>query len=70
LVEDGKSGVLVRSEDPDKLAHALEDLIVDGEKRKALGRAGQERARQLFSADAIVPQYEELYRQVCRQGKS
>ena len=70
LVEDGKSGVLVRSEDPDTLARALEDLIVDGEKRKALGRAGQERARQLFSADAIVPQYEELYRQVCRQEKS
>jgi N-acetyl-alpha-D-glucosaminyl L-malate synthase BshA len=70
VVEDGKSGVLVRSEDPDKLARALEDLIGDAEKRKALGRAGQERAKELFSADAIVPRYEELYRRVCRKEKS
>ena len=42
----------------------------DAEKRKALGRAGQVRAKELFSAEAIVPQYEELYRRVCRKEKS
>jgi hypothetical protein len=31
----------------------------------ALGQAAQQRARDLFSADTIVPRYEALYRRVC-----
>ena len=65
VVEDGKSGMLLSSEDPDALARAVESLMGDAGRRKALGRAGQDRARERFSADAIVPQYEELYRRVC-----
>ncbi|HWX19793.1 MAG TPA: N-acetyl-alpha-D-glucosaminyl L-malate synthase BshA [Candidatus Binatia bacterium] len=65
LVEDNVSGVLVPFGDTASLAANLQGLIQDPARRAALGRAAQERARKLFSAEAIVPQYEALYRRVC-----
>lgn len=61
----GESGVLVPAGDADALARGVESLIVDPVKRAALGRAAQQRAHEKFSADAIVPRYEALYRRVC-----
>jgi N-acetyl-alpha-D-glucosaminyl L-malate synthase BshA len=66
VVEDGVSGLLVPSDDPDELARAIESLIQDPKRRMAMGRAAQLRARERFSADAIVPLYEALYRRACR----
>jgi N-acetyl-alpha-D-glucosaminyl L-malate synthase BshA len=65
VVEDGTSGVLVPSGDAGALAAALEMLIHDESRRKALGRAAQVRAREKFSAEVIVPRYEALYRRLC-----
>jgi N-acetyl-alpha-D-glucosaminyl L-malate synthase BshA len=65
VVEDKVTGLLVGSEDVDTLAHAVQDLIQSPERRIAMGKAGQRRAKAQFSADAIVPQYEDLYRRVC-----
>ncbi|HHY85608.1 MAG TPA: N-acetyl-alpha-D-glucosaminyl L-malate synthase BshA [Verrucomicrobia bacterium] len=69
VVESGATGLLVDSDNPDDLARAVQELINDPAKRKAMGKAAQERARALFSADAIVPQYEALYRRVCGRGE-
>jgi len=66
LVEDGESGVLVRQGDVDALTKALEALIHDPSRRRALGRAAQVHARERFSAEVIVPRYEALYRRLCR----
>ena len=66
VVEDNVSGLLVPSADPDALARAIENLIREPKRRKAMGEAAQRRARELFSADAIVPRYEALYQRVCR----
>jgi len=66
VVADGKTGLLVHSENPDELARAIESLVKDPVRRKTMGVAAQRRARKLFSADVIVPQYEKLYRRVCR----
>jgi glycosyltransferase involved in cell wall biosynthesis len=57
--------VLVPPGDAEALARGLESLLRDSERRQALGRAAQKRAREKFSADAIVPAYEALYRRVC-----
>ena len=65
VVEDNVSGVLVPSDDPDVLAAAVQDLIGKPERRAAMGRAAQRRAREKFSAEAIVPRYEAVYRRVC-----
>ena len=65
VVEDGVTGILVPFGDVDGLAAAVEGLIADPARRAEMGRAAQDRARRLFSADAIVPKYEALYRRVC-----
>jgi L-malate glycosyltransferase len=68
VTEHGVTGLLVPSDNPDELARAVESLIKDPAYRIALGEAAQERARRLFSAEAIVPLYEALYERVCRSA--
>jgi N-acetyl-alpha-D-glucosaminyl L-malate synthase BshA len=65
VVESGASGLLVPFGDPAALATAVQSLLADPARRAALGRAARQRARTLFSAAAIVPRYEALYRRVC-----
>ncbi len=65
VVEDNLSGVLVPFGDADALAGAVTALLRNPARRAALGRAAQKRASEFFSADAIVPRYESLYRRVC-----
>jgi glycosyltransferase involved in cell wall biosynthesis len=65
VIENNVTGCLVPFGDTDAYAGALTDLIRDPARRTALGRAAQRRAREHFSADAIVPRYEALYRRVC-----
>jgi len=66
VVEDTVSGVLVPAGDARALAGALESLIHDRSRRRALGEAARARARELFTAEVIVPRYEALYRRLCR----
>ena len=69
VMEDGVTGKLVASADPGALARAVENLIQDPGQRAAMGRAAQQHAHELFSADAIVPRYEALYRRVCEYSQ-
>ena len=65
VIEHEKSGLLVEPGDARAVAAAVERLIQDPAHRASLGRAARKRARKLFSAQAIVPRYESLYRRVC-----
>jgi N-acetyl-alpha-D-glucosaminyl L-malate synthase BshA len=65
VIEDNASGMLIPFGDAEALARSIESLIRDPQRRRALGNAAKSRARELFSADAIVPKYEALYRRVC-----
>jgi L-malate glycosyltransferase len=65
VVEEGVTGVLVAPGDAAALARAVENLIADPARCITLGEAARRRARELFSADVIVPRYEALYRRVC-----
>lgn len=65
VVTSGETGVLVPVPEADALARAVEGLLGDPVARRQMGRAAQQRAQAQFSADAIVPQYEALYRRVC-----
>ncbi|HVW20447.1 MAG TPA: N-acetyl-alpha-D-glucosaminyl L-malate synthase BshA [Opitutaceae bacterium] len=62
------AGVLVPFGQPAPYARAVEGLLADPARRAAMGAAARRRARELFSADAIVPRYEALYRRVCAGG--
>ena len=65
VVTSGEHGLLVPAGDADGLARGVESLLQDPALRARLGSAAQGRAREKFSANAIVPQYEALYRRVC-----
>jgi L-malate glycosyltransferase len=59
-----ETGLLAPFGDTAALAAQLAALGRDPARRTALGRAAQARARRDFSAAAIVPRYEALYRRV------
>lgn len=61
----GETGLLAPFGDTAALAGAVQALLADPARRAALGRAAQKRARDGFSAAAIIPRYEALYRRVC-----
>jgi N-acetyl-alpha-D-glucosaminyl L-malate synthase BshA len=63
VIEDGESGLLVASGNSLDLAAAIDRLIEDKRLRLKLGSSAKAQARQKFSAEVIVPQYEALYRQ-------
>ena len=65
VTRSGETGLLVPFGDTTALAQAVGALITDPMRRAALGRAAQQRAREHFSAAAVVPRYEALYRRVC-----
>jgi glycosyltransferase involved in cell wall biosynthesis len=67
VVTSGKTGLLVPPGDADALARGVESLLEDEDMRQTLGRAAQAHARDTFSAEKIVPQYEALYRRVCAE---
>jgi glycosyltransferase involved in cell wall biosynthesis len=52
-VEDGRTGVLARSGEPEALADALEPLLASPALRHALGEAGRERFEEEFTDAAV-----------------
>jgi len=65
VVQDQITGLLVPFGEVEKHVLAVESLIENPALRKKMGDAAKMRARELFSARSIVPQYEALYRRVC-----
>jgi glycosyltransferase involved in cell wall biosynthesis len=61
-VTDGDNGLLVDPDDPRALAVALESLILDRGRARALGEAARRRAEQHWSLAACADAYEALYR--------
>jgi glycosyltransferase involved in cell wall biosynthesis len=64
VVKQGDTGALVPFGDVAALAAACTELIDNPARRAAMGAAAQAAARGRFSAEAIVPQYEGLYRRL------
>ncbi|MEO8333653.1 MAG: glycosyltransferase [bacterium] len=63
-VEHGVTGLLVESGDTSALTGALAQLLESAELRAALGSAGQQRARERFTSEGVVPSVAELYREL------
>jgi N-acetyl-alpha-D-glucosaminyl L-malate synthase BshA len=70
VVQDNMTGILVPFGDADTLARSVEKLIQDATLRATLGCAAKARAQKEFSANAVVPRYEALYRRVCGTSKT
>ncbi|WP_210394989.1 glycosyltransferase family 4 protein [Motiliproteus sediminis] len=63
LVEDGRTALMVAVEDVDAMATAVQRLLDDPELSHRLSQAGYAEV-QRFTADTVVPQWEQLYHQV------
>lgn len=64
VVADGSTGLLAPAGDVEALARSLGALLDDAGRRRAMGQAARRRAGELFSAESVVPRYEELYARV------
>lgn len=62
-VVDGQTGYVVPPHDSAALGEALLKMA-DNSSRTAMGEAGRQRTRELFSMSACVDSYEDLYREV------
>jgi L-malate glycosyltransferase len=60
----GETGLLLADDRPATLAHALAAVLEDPAQARAMGAAGQRRARQEFSAARYVDEVERIYRAV------
>ena len=65
-VVDGKTGVHVPPRDPDRLGEVLAGLLADGDRRRAYGAAGVERARRMYSWERIATATLDVYAHVTR----
>ena len=65
VIDDGVTGLLAPSGDAGAIARAVESLMTNPGRRAAMGQAARQSARLKFSAEAIVPLYEDLYLRVC-----
>lgn len=61
VIRSDSTGLLVERGDASALAHGISELIADRERRQAMGRAAKQFAETHFTADLIVPAYENLY---------
>lgn len=62
-VEHGVTGLLVPRQDPDALAKAVIELLLDPDRRARMGQAAAERARTAFDEEHLVAALLEVYRE-------
>jgi starch synthase (maltosyl-transferring) len=64
LVVPDQTGLIVPPGSPTELGDALESLLSDSDRARAMGKAGRERVESQFSWDTAAASYEALYRQI------
>jgi len=68
VVADGETGLLVPPDDPPALAEALNALLRDPARARAMGQAGRKRAIAEFGWPAIAAQTADLYAELVHAG--
>jgi L-malate glycosyltransferase len=61
IVEDGRTGYACPPDAVDAMAERAIELLTDGDRRAAIGRAAVEMVRTRYCTDLIVPMYEAAY---------
>ena len=67
-VVPGVTGLLVTQRDPGGIAAAIRLLLNDEPRRAAMGRAGADRVRELYTWERVAEQTEQSYREVLQAG--
>jgi starch synthase len=68
VVADGETGLLVPPGDDEQLAAALNALLADPDRARAMGQAGRKRAVAEFGWPAIAAQTAALYAELVSKG--
>ena len=61
LIKDNETGMLVPSENPDKLADAVNELLSDKQKAERLANNGNKFIKNNMTWDIILPKYIQFY---------
>jgi glycosyltransferase involved in cell wall biosynthesis len=61
IVQNGVTGILVSSDNPDALTVALTTLLADHDLSRSLGKRGQEVFNERYSPSVVVPRIVEVY---------
>ncbi|NWK06368.1 glycosyltransferase family 4 protein [Marine Group I thaumarchaeote] len=64
LVKDNETGILVPSENPDRLADAVNELLSDKQKAKRLANNGNKFVKNHMTWDIILPKYIQFYEEL------
>lgn len=68
IIEDGRTGILIEPNNPDKLAEAIIDLLINKEKRDAIGKLAREEAANKYSIGKHTQLIESLYDKMLGAG--
>lgn len=63
IIESGKSGYLIPDNDIESFVSRLIELMNDENKRKTMGLNAKQRVKEKFSKEAIMPSWEEMFRE-------
>ena len=64
VVTNGLNGLLVPARDPQAIARAIKDLIVDPEKRRQMGHEGRKKAQTEFGLEMVVKETLQVYNEL------
>jgi len=67
VVEDGKTGILVASQNTEELIKAMQILIEDRQKRQAMSRAGSEAVKNKYSVQSFVDNVSKIYEELIKK---
>ncbi len=70
LVMHGQTGTLVPPSDPNKMALAIHDYVLNPEKGKLQGSAARMRVEQFFGLDTMVKKYMDLYDRALERSRA
>lgn len=69
VVEDGVTGRLVPSDDPESLAEALLEVLADPDLRIRMGRAGRQRVLERFQIGQTIDTLQRMYEELVGGGR-
>ena len=67
VVSDGETGFLHPFSDTSAMAASLDQLAESPQRARVMGELGQKHAKDKFSAELVVPQYQAIYERLARQ---
>jgi glycosyltransferase involved in cell wall biosynthesis len=70
LVEHGRSGLLVPERQPAALADAIDRLLADPERRRAMGRQGRARVRDVFDRSKNIRELVGIFERFTGSGRA